>query len=116
MTKYLVTCSTTRVIFRKIKTTGNPLAILYGSLYRIDDKLFSSNNESSDSFVMYDIGEQQPYGRGEYLDPEFTKVLIDSMKLAKGKATKMFDFNSEAVIMIIVVGIVGFSLLTQFLG
>lgn len=116
MTKFLTTCSQTRVIFRKVKTSGNPLAIVYGNLFRIDDSLFTSDIASSDSMVIYDVGEQQPYGRGEYLDPEFTKVTIDSMKLAKGKASKLIDFNSEAVIAVIIVGVVAFSVISQYLG
>lgn len=116
MTKYLVTCTQTLLVFRKVKSSGSPLAVVYSHLYRIDDKLFISDVESSDSFVPYDIEEQQPWGRGEYLDPEFTKVMIDSMKIAKGKPTKMFDINSDAIIGIIIAAVVGISVLSQLMG
>lgn len=116
MTKYLVTCSQTRLVFRKVKSTGSPLAVVYSHLYRIDDKLFVSDVASPDSFIAYDIEEQQPWGRGEYLDPEFTKVMIDSMKISKGKPTKMFDINSEAIIGIVIAAVVGISLISQWMG
>ena len=116
MTKFLVTASKSKVIFRKVTKANRPLALLYDKLYRIDDDLSYSNAESSDSLVYYDIDEQQPYGDGDYVDPEFTKVLIDSLKLGKGKIAKMIDWNFETIIAIGVVMIIAWSILNQMLG
>lgn len=116
MTKFLVTASKSKVIFRKITKTNRPLTLVYNRMYRIDDELFCCDRESTDSFVYYDIDEQQPYGYGEYLNPDFTKVLIDSMKLAKGKPGRLIDFNFQTIAVIGVVLIVGISLVSQFLG
>lgn len=116
MTKFLATASRSKVVFRKITKTNRPLVMVYSRMYRIDDELFCADQESPDSFVLYDIDEQQPYGQGKYLNPDFTKVLIDSMKLSGGKAGKLFDLNMEVIIAILVVGIVAFSLISQYLG
>ena len=113
MTKYLVTASKSKVIFRKIKKMNRPLTLVYNRMYRIDDELFCCDRESTDSFVYYDVDEQQPYGYGDYLSPDFTKVLIDSMKLAKGKPNKIFDMNFQTILVIAVVAIVGLALISQ---
>ena len=116
MTKWLVTATKNKVIYRKIKKSNRAIAIVYNRLYRIDDDLFVADHTSTDSFVYYDIEEQQPWGQGRWLDPDMTKVLIDSMKMSKGKPTKLFDMNMEAIMAIMVIGIVAFSILSQYLG
>lgn len=114
--KYLATASKTRVIFRKITKDNRPLAVVYDRLYRVDDDLCCTDIHKPNSFVLYDIEEQQPYGAGDYLDPELTKVLIGSMKLGRGKVNKMFDFNSEIVVAVIIAGAVLFSILQRVLS
>lgn len=116
MTKWLVTATKSKVIFRKITKSNRAIAVVYSRLYRTDDELFVSDHTSSDSFVYYDIDEQQPWGQGRWLDPDMTKVLIDSMKMSKGKPTKLFDMNMEAIMAVLVIGIVAFSFLSQYLG
>lgn len=116
MTKWLVTATGTKVVFRKISKTNRALALVYSRLYRIDDDLFSVATDKPESFVLYDIEEQQPYGRGKWLNPDFTKILIDSMKNGKGRPTKLFDMNSEVIIAIVVAGVVLFSIASQYLG
>lgn len=116
MTKWLVTASKNKVIFRKINKMNRAIALVNGHLYRIDDDLFCCDREASDSFVYYDIDEQQPYGKGRYLNPDMTKTLIGSMELANGKPTKLFDMNVQVITVIIVFLIVGISVVAQFLG
>jgi len=116
MTKYIATASKTKVIFRKINKMNRAIALVNGHLYRIDDDLFCYDREGDDSFVLYDIDEQQPYGYGEYLNPDRTKNLIGSMELANNKPTKLFDMNIQLITIIIVFLFVGVSLVAQFLG
>lgn len=116
MTKYLVTASTQKVIFRKLGKVNRPIAMVYSRLYRIDDELCSSADDRPDSFVYYDLEEQQPYGHGDYLDPDFTKAMIDSMKISRGKPTKLFDMDLEKIMIVIVVGVVLFSMVSTYLG
>ena len=116
MTKWLVTATGSKVVFRKISKTNRSLAMVYSRLYRIDDDLFSVATDKPESFVLYDIEEQQPYGRGKWLNPDMTKIFIDSMKSGKGKPTKLFDLNIEVIMAILVVGVVIFSIASQYLG
>ena len=116
MTRYHVTATKTKVIFRRVSKTARPIALVYDDLYRMDDNLFIPDGESKDAIVFYDSGEQQPWGRGEYLDPDFTKALIDSMKMSKQKPTRLFDMNIEAIMAILIIGVVAFSALTTYMG
>ena len=116
MPKYIATLTKSRVVFRKVTKNNRPMTIIYDRLYRIDESLFCSNLESNDSFVAYDIDEQQPWGHGEYLDPELTKAFIQSLQLGKGKLKKMFDFNMETAGAIIVIMVVAFALVNSLIN
>lgn len=115
MPRFLVTVTKQRMVFRKITKNNRPLTILYERLYRIDDDLFYSDRASENSLVAYDLDEQQPYGDGQYLDPEFTKILIDSMKMGKGKINRLFDINWETITAILVVGVIAWAIISQYL-
>ena len=116
MTKWLATATKNKVIFRKITKMNRAIALVNGHLYRIDDDLFCNDHEASDAFVYYDLDEQQPYGYGEYLNPDRTKNMIGSMELANNKPTKLLDMNFQVITIIIVFLIVGVSLVAQFMG
>jgi hypothetical protein len=113
MTKYLVTMSKEKIIFRKITKVTRPIVQVYDKLYRVDDDLMIVNRTTGDTLIFYDANEQQPYGYGHYLDPEFTKALIDSMKLAKGKPAKLFDINGGTITAIVLLAVIGFALISQ---
>jgi len=113
--KYIATATNQRVVFRKITKFNRPLITIYERLYRIDEELFCSDVASNTSFVLYDLDDQQPYGYGDYLDPEMTRTLINSLRLRKGKIKNMMDFNFENIIMIMVVAFVGYSLLSSII-
>lgn len=74
MTKYLVTYTKQRMIFRKIKKETRPMTLVYDDFYCIDDKICWRNHETGDVLCIYPKGSQQPWGDGSYLDPEFSKV------------------------------------------
>ena len=116
MTKYLVTYTKQKIIFRKIKKESRPLTLVYDDLYRIDDEIAYRNHDTGDVIVVYPKGSQQPWGDGSYLDPEFTKVMIDSMKLSKGKINKLFDFNFDTIAIVIVAAIAVWAIASQLLG
>lgn len=114
MTRYIATLTREKAVFRKISKMNKALTIVGGRLYRTDDALCVKDAEKTDCFVLYDLDEQQPYGHGEWLDPDYTKALIDSLKLSKGRIDKPFDLPSSAV-MLIVAGVVGISILSTVL-
>lgn len=113
MPKFIATATKETVVFRKVTKSNRPLTIIYNRLYRIDDSLCYADLESPNSFVLYDIEDQQPYGHGDYLDPELTKAMIQSLKLAKGRVKKMIDFNMETAGAIVVIMVVAFALLSS---
>jgi len=116
MTKYLVTINTENIVFRKVKKGSRPMAIVNDRFYRLDDEIAFKSFTSNVSLVVYDIDEQQPYGNGDYLDPEFTKVQIDSIKLGKGKVGKLSDLSFDKVAMLLMVVVTGWAILSQVLG
>ena len=92
------------------------MTLVYDDLYRIDDKIAYRNRDTGDVIVVYPKGSQQPWGDGSYLDPEFTKVMIDSMKLSKGRINKLFDFNFDTIAIVIVAAIAVWAIASQLLG
>lgn len=116
MAKYLVTLTSENVVFRKIKKGSRPMAIVNDRLYWIADSIAWADAESSRSLIVYDLDEQQPWGNGEYLDPEYTKVGIDSLKLGKGKVGRLSDFSMDKLIPIIMVLVIGWAILSQVMG
>lgn len=116
MTRYLVTATKSKVLFRKITKVNRPLALVFDHLYRIDDDLSFSDVASTDSIIYYDLEEQQPWGNGDYLDPEFTKVMIDSLKMGKGKINRMFDLNFDRIAAIVMILVIAWAVVPQILG
>ena len=116
MTKFLVTCTTENIVFRKVKKGSRPLTIVNDRLYRLDDDLTWRDTNSETAMVVYDLDEQQPWGDGTYVDPEFTKITIDSLKLGKGKVGRLTDFNMDKLVPIIMVMVIGWAILSQVLG
>lgn len=115
MTRYIATMTKEKVVFRKINKVNRSLTMLGSRLYRTDDALCIGDAEKADCFVLYDLDEQQPYGRGDWLDPDFTKALIDSLKLSKGKIDKPFDMSKGSIIGFIIAAVVGISILSTVL-
>ena len=116
MTKYLVTLTKENAVFRKIKKGSRPMTIVNDRLYWIADSIAWSDAEASRSLIVYDLDEQQPWGNGEYLDPELTKVSIDSLKLGKGKVGRLSDFSLDKLVPIIMVVVIAWAILSQVLG
>lgn len=116
MTKYLVTVTQENIVFRKVKKGGRPMAIVNNRLYRLDDKISWSDSASDTSLVVYDLDQQQPYGDGSYLDPEFTKVMIDSLKLGKGKVSMLSDFSMDKAVPLIMVAVIAWAIISQMMG
>lgn len=116
MARYLVTATKSGVVFRKMKKGTRPMAIVNNRLYRVDDKLAWQDDRSNNSIIYYDIDEQQPYGDGSYLDPESTKIHIDSMKLGKGKVSTLTDFSMDKIITVVMIGVIIWAIASQYLG
>ena len=116
MTRYIATITKEKVVFRKINKINRSLTMVGSRLYRTDDALCVADAEKADCFVLYDLDEQQPYGRRAWLDPDFTKALIDSLKLGKGKIDKpMLDLSNGGLIGLVIAAVVGFSVIATLI-
>lgn len=91
MTKKLGIITSSVVTFYDIKKTLKPIVDINNRIYRIDDKLFMTQTDAANSYLLYEVESTQPKGNGEFLDPDQTKMYIDSMKCGKKKPSKMTD-------------------------
>ncbi len=95
MERFLAIQTAHQVKFYKIGKSGRPLTVVRHRLFRTDESLMVSDRSGGTSFVLYDLEDTQPYGHGDYLDPDFTKTLIDSGKDGSGvRANKLDSFFS----------------------
>lgn len=63
---------------------------MFGRLYNIDDQLMTSDQNSTDCFIIYEINGTQPFlSKPVFVDPNKTRALIDSAKAA-GNRKKMW--------------------------
>lgn len=116
MTTFLVTLTKECVVFRKLKKGSRPLTVVNNRLYRVDDDLAWSDVSSETTLIPYDLDEQQPWGDGEYLDPEYTKVMIDSLKLGKGKVDKLSNWTFDKIASVVMLVIIVWAIGSQYLG
>ena len=90
--------------FYRLKKTVKPIGEIGSRMYRLDDALFISQSDAPNSILLYRQDSTQPLGYGEYLDPDMTKVFIDSLKRTKKKPSKFGDgFTINKAIPVIVI-------------
>lgn len=92
---------------------------LNGRLYRVDDKIMIKDRRSGDALAVYRIDDTQPlHPDGPLVDPDMTRVLIDSAKLSgnKKKIWASLDDITDSLIKIFIAVIIGGALLMTFLG
>lgn len=86
-------------------------------LYRIEDELMTVDRYTSTAIMIYDIDSTQPYMANPIvIDPDRTRVLIDSAKLSGTKKSiwTSLDGNKlmSGLIGVVIVGIILYSILT----
>jgi len=91
MTKKLGIMTKSAIFFYSVRKTLKPIVEINNRIYRIDDELFLSQTDGPNSLLFYRMDSTQPLGPGEFLDPDETKLYIDSMKRSKKKPSKMTD-------------------------
>lgn len=90
--------------FRTFKKTFKPIVEINNRIYRCDDELFLKENQSELAILIYPMDSTQPLGTGEYVNPDQTKIYIDSMKNSGKKATFLSDLSINKLIPFIVIG------------
>lgn len=116
MTKFLVTETEENILFRKIGKSNRGMAIANCRFYNVESNMCFTSDTSGDSIAYYDIDEQQPWGDGKWLDPDLSKLYMDSLKMREGKIKKNDDLNWNKISLVIIVVIIGFTFLSQLLG
>ena len=109
-----VECDTVRAY--KLKKGPRQMVSVHSRLYRTDDRFMIKDRYSEDCYCIYNIDDTQPYlCHDEIIDPDFTKALIDSAKLAGNKKGIWAGLNPSKAWEWLTVAIVCGALLYSFL-
>lgn len=117
MTKYALIVETDQITWFKIKKGNRLLFSLWGRLYRNDDKLYLKDKHSSDAIRITPIDSNQ-VGKVKpvYVNPDDTRAMIMSKEIAGTKKKSWLNFDASKLpmylIMAIVAGVVGYTILT----
>lgn len=114
--KWLIIIERDVITMRRMKSGPRPMVGAAGRLYRVDDGMMLGDIRSSDAIAIYPIDSTQPMtAAGEYVDPDMTKILIDSAKIAGKKKslwTNLDDVIGTLTKVLIAVVICGAMIMT----
>ena len=100
-----IECDKVRVY--RMKKGPRQMVTVASRLYRIDDNLMLKDTKTDEAMIIYDIDETQPWGvRPQLVNPDMTRALIDSAKLAGNKAkvwavldgSKIMNYLTAAIV------------------
>ena len=105
-----------RIRIYKLKRGPRQMVTIASRLYRTDDSLMVKDSRTDVCMAFYHIDKTQPLGPEPVLvDPDMTKVYIDSAKRAGTKKSIWGTLDTskvtELLMAVMVVGIVAYSLL-----
>lgn len=87
-----------------------------GRLYRVDDRLMVKDQASSDCLAIYEIDGTQPIMPSpEYVDPDSTRIYIDSAKLAGTKKKVWVNLDKSIIMPALMAVIIGGTVLMSIL-
>lgn len=117
MTKYLCRLECDRVKFYKMKKGPRPMVTLNSRLYRIDDCIMVKDRRSPMCMAVYPIDSSQPMLPEPFLvDPDMTRVYIDSARIAGTKKSLWADLQTgkitELLGAVIVIGVLLYTFLS----
>lgn len=114
--KYLCRLEKDRIKFYRFKRKSRQMVSVAYRLYRVDDRYMVKDTMSADCLAVYEIEGTQPFGPSpEYVDPDSTRVYIDSAKLAGNKKRIWGSLDTSKIMPILILVIVGGSALMTFL-
>lgn len=118
MTKYLCRIEVDRIKMYRLKRGPRQMVSVSSRLYRTDDDYMMKDDRTDTAMAVYRIDSTQPrLPEAVMVDPDMTKVYIDSAKMAGTKksiwATLDTSKITELLMAVMVVGIVAYSLLTR---
>lgn len=94
--KILVILESNRIRFLKMKKNAKPLVTINGRIYPNDDDLYIKDQCSSIAMRFQRIDSSQIiFNRPIFIDPDYTRAKIDSMKLAGTKKKLWLNLDSS---------------------
>lgn len=96
MVKYLVLLDVDAIHFLKIKKRARALVSRGYGLYRNDPKFYLKDQLSSDAMRFNRVSSTQPIlNKAKFVDPDDTRVYIQSAKLGSGKRSRWLNMDSS---------------------
>lgn len=117
MTKFLAIVECDRITIKRLKRGARQMVTTNGRLYRTDDAIMIKDTRSGDAMVIYGIDDTQPmHPDAPLVDPDMTRVLIDSAKLSgtKKRIWGNLDDITDSLIKVFVAMIIGGALVMTF--
>ena len=115
--KNLVICEADIVKLKRLKKGTRQMVTCAGRLYRTDDEISIKDSESNDAMIIYDLDSTQPwYPYPKLVNPDMTRIYIDSAKIAGTKKHIWGTLNHNKTMDILTVVVVLGALLWGFLS
>lgn len=94
--KYLALVECHRISFLKMKKKAKSMVTVDGGLYPNFDDLYVKDHESADAFRINRKESTQPvHVRPIFVDPDFIRALIQSMKLSGNKRKRWLNLDGS---------------------
>lgn len=94
--KYLALIECNRISFLKMKKKAKSMVTVDGGLYPIWDELFVKDHNSADAFRFNRKDSSQPvHVSPRFVDPDFVRALIQSLKLAGNKKKQWLNMDAS---------------------
>lgn len=94
--KNLVRIECDKITFYKLKKGPRQMVSVASRLYRIDDNVMVKDVKTSNAYIFYEIDQTQPlHILPVILDPDLTRVYIDSAKLAGNKKSIWMNLSGS---------------------
>ncbi len=94
--KYLALIECNRISFLKMKKRAKSMVTVDGGLYPVWDDLYIKDHNSADAFRFQRKDSAQPvHSRPIFVDPDFVRALIMSLKLAGNKRKHWLNMDAS---------------------
>lgn len=103
MSKKIGIIGLTTIQFYTFKKTRRPLSEINTAIYGVPDDYFVKQYDAANSVLLFKNGHTQPLGRGDFLDPDYVKLQIDSMNSSHGKTFKLSDISLKKLLPVFII-------------
>lgn len=114
--KSLIRIDCDRIRAYKLKKGPRQMVSIAGRLYRVDDRFMAKDSKTDHAMIFYEIDSTQPLMMvPRVIDPDMTKVFIDSSKIAGTKKSLWMNLSGSKMMEYLTVAIVIGAILYGFL-